>query len=61
MGKQISKLGNQNSAKEEELKSSSFLNMRCKRRDKAGWVKQANKEGLKLAPWIVKTLNNQVK
>lgn len=33
------------------------LNMRCMKRDKAGWVKQAQREGLKLSEWVNKTLN----
>jgi hypothetical protein len=38
----------------------SFLHIRCTQSDKAMWVKSAQAEGLKLAEWVNKTLNNNI-
>lgn len=35
----------------------SHLHVRCSSRDKAGWVKKAQREGLKTAEWVIRTLN----
>lgn len=35
----------------------SNLNVACARSDKAAWVKQAQRENLKLEPWVNKVLN----
>lgn len=45
--------GNQNASKEKN----SHLHMRCRASDKAAWVKQAQRENLKLTEWVEKTLN----
>ena len=37
------------------------LHIRCASADKARWVKQAQKEGKKLAEWVVKRLNEKPK
>jgi hypothetical protein len=34
------------------------LNIRCRKSDKARWVRQHQKEGLNLTDWVHKTLNN---
>lgn len=38
----------------------SHLHIRCTQSDKAMWVKSAQAEGLKLAEWVNKTLNNNI-
>jgi hypothetical protein len=38
----------------------SHLHIRCDQKDKALWVKSAQAEGLKLAEWVNKTLNNNI-
>ena len=49
--------GNTN-AQKSEVAATSHLNMRCVQIDKAGWVKAAQKENMKLSEWVNKTLNN---
>ena len=51
-------VGNNNSAK--EIKKDSHIQMRVSREQKAGWVKQAQREGLKLTEWITKKLNGEL-
>jgi len=48
-------LGNANAAGEVELDS--WLQVRVNGSAKAGWVKKAQAEGLKLSAWVIKTLN----
>lgn len=38
-------------------RAESFLHIRVKTRDKAGWVKQAQREGVTLAQWVINRLN----
>lgn len=57
----MSKIGNQNAAKPESEKLTSYIHARCHQKDKALWVKAAQSEKLKLTEWITKTLNNAVK
>jgi hypothetical protein len=45
---------NQNAKQDETL--SSFLHIRVNPKDKAKWVRAS--KGGKLAPWVIKTLNN---
>ena len=40
--------------------ATSYIHARCTPQDKAGWVKSAQAENLKLTEWIVKTLNSMV-
>ena len=49
---------NQNAAKEDAQRASSFLHARVVPGDKAAWVKAAKREGKKLAAWVVDTLNS---
>jgi predicted HicB family RNase H-like nuclease len=49
--------GNENAAKAEADKASSFLHLRARRRDKAAWVRAASRRGQKLAAWVTETLN----
>ena len=49
---------NQNAAKDEADKASSFLHVRAVPRDKAGWVKAAKRARKKLAVWVTDTLNS---
>jgi predicted HicB family RNase H-like nuclease len=49
--------GNKHAIKPETQKATSHINARVKRFDKAAWVKQAQREEMKLTAWIVKTLN----
>lgn len=49
-------LGNSNAAKDSV--NDTFLHIACKSSEKAAWVKAANG---KLAPWVIKTLNEAVK
>ncbi len=37
-------------------RADSFLHIRVTARDKSGWVKQAQKEGMTLAQWVIKKL-----
>lgn len=46
---------NQNATKPEEAKASSMLQVRCRCRDKAGWVKAAR--GRPLTEWVIEKLN----
>jgi len=46
--------GNKNASKDFDA----HLNLRCKKRNKAGWVKQAQSEGLNLTLWVHQTLND---
>lgn len=48
--------GNKNAKKKD---ADSHLNIRVNSHDKAGWVKQAQKEGMKLSEWVIKTLNGK--
>lgn len=50
-------LNNQNAVKEEAERASSFLHVRAVPRDKAGWVRAAQRRGQKLAAWVTETLN----
>ena len=52
--------GNQNALKDECDKASSHVHARCKPSDKAMWVKQAQKNNLKLTEWIIITLNEKI-
>lgn len=47
--------GNQNAAGEVPLDG--HLNGRVNKRQKAAWVKQAQREQEKMMPWVIKTLN----
>lgn len=38
-------------------KAESFLHIRVNTRDKAAWVKAAQREGIPLAQWVIKRLN----
>jgi hypothetical protein len=53
------KPGNTNAQRGDEA-ATSFIHARCTPHDKAGWVKAAQNENLKLTEWIVKTLNSAV-
>lgn len=48
-------LGSRNAAGEVELNS--WLQVRVNSGQKAGWVKAAQREGLKLSGWVTKTLD----
>ncbi len=48
---------NQNAAKPDAERLSSFLHVRVTPRDKAGWVKAAQRSGKKIAEWVTDTLN----
>lgn len=50
------KPGNTNAQRGAEA-ATSHIHTRCMPQDKAAWVKSAQKEGLKLTEWIIKTLN----
>jgi predicted HicB family RNase H-like nuclease len=50
------KPGNTNAVKEGG--ATSQVQFRCTPSDKAGWVKAAQREGLKLTEWIVRALNS---
>jgi len=49
-------VGNQNASKGH----GAHLHMRCKPREKSAWVKQSQRENLKLTEWVIKTLNSAV-
>jgi len=49
---------NQNAAKDEADKATSFLHVRAVPRDKAGWVKAAKRSRQNLASWVTATLNS---
>ncbi len=49
---------NQNAAKPDAERLSSFLHIRTLPRDKAGWVKAAARSGKKLAEWATDALNS---
>ena len=51
------KPGNTNAQRGTEA-ATSYIHARCTPQDKAGWVKSAQAEKLKLTEWIVKTLNS---
>ena len=53
--------GRRNAAKPEGEKQDSRLVMRCREEDKAAWKQAADKEGISMAAWIIKTLNNEAK
>jgi len=48
-------LKNQNAAKDEDDKATSFLYIRCPPKAKAAWVRKAGKHGL--SAWVIETLN----
>ena len=48
--------GNSN-AQKHDLPFDSRFNGHCYAKEKAGWVKQANREGLKLTEWMRKACN----
>jgi predicted HicB family RNase H-like nuclease len=52
---------NQNAAKGEADKATSFLHVRAVPRDKAGWVKAAKRSSKNLAEWVTATLNSAAK
>lgn len=53
------KHGNQDNSNAQKASepATSHINARVTPTNKAGWVKQAQRENLKLTEWIVKTLN----
>lgn len=51
--------GKINAAKPEDQKASSYIHARCLRSDKAAWVRESQKRGMKLTEWIVQTLNEK--
>ena len=51
---------NQNAAKEEAEKASSFLYIRATPADKASWVRTANRNKQKIAQWATAVLNEAV-
>jgi len=48
---------NQNAAKAEADKATSFLHIRVVPREKSAWVRAANRRGKKLAEWVTDSLN----
>jgi hypothetical protein len=42
-------------------KKHGIVQLRCEIRQKSGWVKTAQSEGLSLSNWIIKTLNGASK
>jgi len=46
-----------NTHAQHELPANSQLQIRLNRKIKARYVKQAQREGMKLSPWVLKTLN----
>ena len=50
---------NQNAAKPESDRASTFLHVRVKQPDKASWVRKAG--GQKLAQWVNQVLNEAAK
>ncbi len=48
---------NQNAVKADGEKAESTVQFRCKRKDKSLWVKQAQRDGMKLTEWIINKLN----
>ena len=48
---------NQNAAKPEAEKASSFLYLRALKSDKAGWVRSARRAGKNLSEWATEILN----
>lgn len=53
----MSKYTNNKNAQKGEEPATSSLSTRCLTRDKAGWVKAALHENLKLSEWVIKSLN----
>ena len=51
--------GNQNAAKPDADKPTSFLHMRAFKRDKAAWVRAASRRRTDLTTWATDTLNAQ--
>lgn len=51
-------LGSRNAAGDVDLDS--WLQVRVNSKQKAGWVKAAQREGLKLSGWVTKTLDEAV-
>lgn len=52
-------IGKQNALKKADEVAESTVQFRCKRTDKATWVRAANAENMKLSVWIIHKLNNQ--
>lgn len=48
--------GNKNAKKDRTKESTLFV--RCSTSDKAGWVKKANADGVKLSEWVINKLNS---
>lgn len=48
--------GNQNAAKNPDESAKSFLHIRCTAKQKAGWVKSAQRQGKKLSEWVIDRL-----
>lgn len=40
--------------------ATSFLHVRCTPRQKSGWVKAAQRAGLKLTEWVIARLENKL-
>ena len=51
---------NQNAKKPSNQVASSRLFMRCTPRQKASWVKAAQRAGLKLSEWVIARLENKL-
>lgn len=47
---------NQNAAKNPDEAATSFLHIRCTAKQKAGWVKDAQRQGKKLSEWVIDRL-----
>lgn len=51
--------GKRNASKPESAKALSFLVARCKREDKAKWVRAANLKHATLTQWVIDALNRK--
>lgn len=49
-------INNKNAAKPAEMRAESFLHIRCRREDKARWVKAAQREGMTLSQYVHRCL-----
>ena len=58
MDKQNSIDGTKNAEKSKDQKTS-YIHAACLRSDKAAWVRESQKRGMKLTEWIVQTLNEK--
>jgi hypothetical protein len=56
MNKVHGNTGNKNALQGQDAKSS-HLHIRCTQSAKAGWVRAANRDKLKLAEWVTRELN----